>query len=157
MADIFLKIDGIRGESKEFGHVDEIEVISWAWNIHVDSRYLSGAGGGAGKASVGDIEIVHMIDCSSPNLMRYALKGTPIPKAILTMRKSGGSPLDFQKFTLENVRITGVNPLGSGGTYIENVRLSFAKVKQEYTIQNAMGGSNGVITAAFDLRENREA
>lgn len=89
--------------------------------------------------------------------MRYAMKGTPIAKAILTMRKPGGIPLDFQKITLENVRITGVNPIGATGTYTEIVKLSFAKVKQEYTMQNALGGSASVTTAAFDIRENREA
>ncbi|CAH2776050.1 MAG: hypothetical protein CPDRYMAC_0731 [uncultured Paraburkholderia sp.] len=154
MTDIFLKIDGIRGESQEIGHVDEIEVISWTWNIHTDARYLSGAG----KATMNDMEFVHHIDCASPNLMRYALKGTPIPKAILTMHKSGGVPLDFQKFTLENVlRITGVKSVGASGTYVENLKLFFSKVKQEYTSQNAMGGSAGVVTAVFDIRENREA
>jgi type VI protein secretion system component Hcp len=48
-------------------------------------------------------------------------KRTLIPTAILTTRKSGGTPLDFQKFTLEDVRISGVDPIGSGGYHAENV------------------------------------
>lgn len=32
--DIFLKIDGIDGESMDDKHKNEIEVLSWRWNIH---------------------------------------------------------------------------------------------------------------------------
>ncbi|GGD78400.1 Hcp family type VI secretion system effector [Caballeronia grimmiae] len=154
MADIFLKIDGIQGESQEVGHVGEVEITSWAWKMHSDGRYLTGSG--AGKATVEDMELTHMIDAASPNFMRYFLPGSAIPKAIITMRKAGTVPLDFHKFTLENVRITGVNPIGSDGTYIERVTLSFTKVKQEYLLQTAAGIKGGAITATFDLRENRE-
>ena len=31
--DIFLKIDGIDGESMDDKHKNEIEVLSWRWNI----------------------------------------------------------------------------------------------------------------------------
>ena len=30
-SDIFLKIDGVKGESQVKGHKDEIEVLSWSW------------------------------------------------------------------------------------------------------------------------------
>jgi type VI secretion system secreted protein Hcp len=36
----------------------------------------------------------------------------------------------------------------------EQVRLSFAKVKQEYMVQNAQGGSRGVVTGMFDIKQN---
>ncbi|MDR5783383.1 type VI secretion system tube protein Hcp [Caballeronia sp. LZ065] len=156
MADIFLKIDSIRGESQEHGHVNEIEVMSWTWRICSDSHNLSSVGNGMGKATVQDMEIVHHIDCASPNLMRNALNGAPIPKAMLTMRKPSGVPLDFQEFTLVDVRITGGNPVGASGAYIETVKLSFSKVKQEYMLQKPTGGNGGAIVAAFDLSENRE-
>jgi type VI secretion system secreted protein Hcp len=34
------------------------------------------------------------------------------------------------------------------------VRLSFSRLKQEYVVQNAQGGSGGVITATFDVKKN---
>jgi type VI protein secretion system component Hcp len=37
------------------------------------------------------------------------------------------------------------------------VALSFSKVKHEYVVQNAQGGSAGVITAAYDIKGNKEA
>ena len=31
--DIFLKLDGIKGESQDVGHKDEIDVVSYHWGI----------------------------------------------------------------------------------------------------------------------------
>ncbi|EHC96165.1 Putative cytoplasmic protein USSDB7A [Salmonella enterica subsp. enterica serovar Uganda str. R8-3404] len=42
--DIFLKIDGIDGESMDDKHKNEIEVLSWRWNIHQESTMHAGSG-----------------------------------------------------------------------------------------------------------------
>lgn len=42
MADIFIKIDGIAGESQDATHPDEIEVLSWSWNVTQKSRCIPG-------------------------------------------------------------------------------------------------------------------
>ena len=31
--DMFLKIDGIKGESKDSKHKDEIDVLAWSWGL----------------------------------------------------------------------------------------------------------------------------
>ena len=154
MADMYIKIDGISGESKDEFHRDEIEVRSWHWKMTQQSRMMSGSGGGAGKTTINDLEFVHSIDRASPNLMRYCLTGRHIPKVVLTMRKAGGIPLDFLKITMNNVVLTEVEPSGVGDACFEHVKLSFTKVTQEYTLQNALGGSGGTVTAAFDITEN---
>jgi type VI secretion system secreted protein Hcp len=101
MADMFIKINGIAGESRDESHPDEIQINSWRWKIAQKSSMLSGSGGGAGKATINDLEFVHQIDRASPNLMRYCLTGRHVPMAVLTTRKSGGTPLDFLKITME--------------------------------------------------------
>lgn len=117
---------------------------------------LAGAGGGAAKATVDDLVFVHQLDRSSPNLMTFCLTGRHIPKAVLTMRKSGGAPLDFLKLTMSDVVITSVEPSGSEGGYYEQIHLSFSKVKQEYVLQDAMGVSAGMVTGSFDIKNNMQ-
>lgn len=153
--DIFLQLDGIAGESQDALHMHKIDVTSWHWKIYQDSHMLAGIGGGAPKATVQDLVIVHQIDRSSPNLMTFCLYGKRIKNAVLTMRKSGGTPLDFYIITMDDVIITMVEPSGSAGGYYEQVSLSFAKIKQEYVLQNSAGGSAGMVTGAFDIRHNR--
>ncbi|MEJ8824232.1 Hcp family type VI secretion system effector [Variovorax humicola] len=158
--DIYLKLNGIEGESPDAAHKNEIEVLSFDWKIKQESTMHAGSGGGAGKATVEDLEFVHYVDRSSPNLMKYCLTGKHVPEAMLTVRKAGGTPLEYLKFTFTDVIITSVAPKGSNKDelrVLETVRLSFSKVKQEYTVQNAQGGSGGAITAGYDIKGNKES
>lgn len=93
--DIFLKIDGIEGESPDAAHKGEIEVIGWNWGMAQQSSMHAGSGGGAGKATVKDLTFLHWVDRASPNLLKYCLTGEHIPEARLTVRKAGGSPLEY--------------------------------------------------------------
>ncbi|PRG32575.1 Hcp family type VI secretion system effector [Burkholderia multivorans] len=158
--DIFLKIDGINGESLDDKHKDEIEILNWDWEILQESSMHSGSGGGAGKATVKDLTFEHNIDRASPNLMKYALTGKHIDQAVLVTRKAGGNPLEYLKLTMSDVIVTRVKPSGSKAgeeKSRETVSLSFSKVKQEYVVQNAQGGSGGAVTASFDIKGNKEA
>ncbi|MBU9475975.1 Hcp family type VI secretion system effector [Burkholderia multivorans] len=158
--DIFLKIDGINGESLDDKHKDEIEILNWDWEILQESSMHSGSGGGAGKATVKDLTFEHNIDRASPNLMKYALTGKHIDQAVLVMRKAGGNPLEYLKLTMSDVIVTRVKPSGSKAgeeKSRETVSLSFSTVKQEYVVQNAQGGSGGAVTASFDIKGNKEA
>ncbi|MGJ7552608.1 Hcp family type VI secretion system effector [Variovorax sp. RB3P1] len=116
--------------------------------------------GGAGKATVEDLEFDHYVDRSSPNLMKYCLTGKHVQEAKLTVRKAGGNPLEYLKFTFSDVIITAIQPFGSNADEMrvkERVRLSFSKIKQEYAVQNAQGGSGGAVTAGYDIKGNKES
>lgn len=155
--DIFLKINGIDGESEDATHKDEIEVLSWSWAVSQQSSMHAGSGGGAGRATVEDLTFEHLIDRATPNLTQYCLTGKHIDEARLVVRKAGGNPLEYIKFTMSDVIVTSVAPSGVSSSQQrphEAVRLSFARLKQEYVVQNAQGGSGGAITATFDIKKN---
>ncbi|RYX88624.1 MAG: type VI secretion system tube protein Hcp [Comamonadaceae bacterium] len=158
--DIFLKITGIEGESLDSSHKNEIEVLGFSWKALQESAMHAGAGGGSGKATVEDFEFEHFVDRASPNLMKYCLTGKHVDEARLTVRKAGGSPLEYLKLTFTEVIITSVNPYGAMSDdqrVKERVRLSFTKIKQEYAVQNAQGGSGGAVTAGYDIKGNKES
>jgi len=154
--DIFLKIEGITGESQDSLHVNEIDVMSWSWKIEQSSSMLSGSGGGAPKATVHDLVLTHQIDRSSPALMTSCLMGKHFVQAVITMRKAGGVPLPYFKITMNDVVITNVEPYITSGLHMETIHLSFAKVKQEYLMQDKTGGNAGVVTGAFDIKNNKQ-
>ncbi|HGE1656753.1 TPA: type VI secretion system tube protein Hcp, partial [Salmonella enterica subsp. enterica serovar Typhimurium] len=56
------------------------------------------------------------IDRASPNLFKYCASGKHIPQAILVMRKAGGNPLEYLKYTFTDLIVAVVSPSGSGGT-----------------------------------------
>ncbi|MFP3693713.1 type VI secretion system tube protein Hcp, partial [Burkholderia sp. SIMBA_048] len=59
--------------------------------------------------------------------------------------------------TMHDVIITKTWPSADGAYAIEAVALSFARMKQEYILQNAMGGTAGTVTALIDVKSNRVA
>lgn len=152
--DIFLKIQGIDGESLDASHANEIDVIDWTWKVAQESSMLSGSGGGAGKGTVSDLEVTHQIDRASPNLTQYCFTGKHIPEARLVMRKAGVKPHEFVRITMYDVIITHVEPFVDTNGAIECVRLSCARMKKEYTLQNASGGNGGTVTALLDIKQN---
>ncbi|GAB7539959.1 type VI secretion system tube protein Hcp [Burkholderia sp. 3C] len=154
MTDIFIKIDGITGESQDATHANEIEVISCGWKISQDSSMHSGSGGGAAKATVHDLRFIHLIDRASPNLASYCFHGKHIPTARLSMRKAGGTPLTYLKITLYDVIVTELEPAVGAGAALEHVALSFARMEEEYVVQSATGGSQGTVTAVIDVKQN---
>lgn len=153
--DIFLKVDGITGESQDEMHTGEIDVLEWSWDITQQSAMLSGSGGGAAKATVGDLRLTHQLDRASPNLASYCFTGKHIPKAVLTMRKAGGLPHEYYRITLSDVVITFVGPVASAAGCHEHVRLSFARMKNEYIVQNPIGGTGGTVTSLIDVKANK--
>ncbi|WP_404980308.1 MULTISPECIES: Hcp family type VI secretion system effector [unclassified Caballeronia] len=156
MADIFIKIDGICGESQDATHRHEIEAFSWHWTVSQIASMHSGSGRGAGKASISDLHFSHAIDRTSPNLASYCAQGRHISQVKLTMRKPGGDPLEFYKIIMYDVIITDVSPAAGAGQTIEHVALSFARVRKEYVVQSERGGRQGIVTTIIDVeREPR--
>lgn len=155
--DIFLKLNGIDGESQDAVHLNEIDITSWTWEISQNSTMMSGSGGGAGKSTVADISLLHDMDRSSPNLAKHCFTGKHISEAVLTMRKAGGTPFEYARITMSDVIISHFSPLVSSALCQESFRLSFARMKYEYMLQNALGGSGGVVTSLIDVKENRTA
>ena len=154
--DMFMKLDGIEGESKDKAHAGEIDVLAWSWGLASTGTSDLGGGGGQGKVSVQDLSFTHKHDKASPNLMLYCCDGKPVPEALLTVRKPGGEKLEFLKITMTDVIITSVSVGGSNGEneMTENVSLNFAKVKQEYTEQLPDGTGGAAVEACWNIEQN---
>ncbi|WP_306716077.1 Hcp family type VI secretion system effector [Burkholderia dolosa] len=155
--DIFLRLTGIAGESTDRVHSNEIEVLTWDWSASQQSTMHMGSGGGADRCTVDDLTFEHYIDRATPNLLQYCVTGKHIGSAVLVMRKAGGTPLEYLTITLEDVLVTKVKQVGNVTMRAprEEIRLSFARVRQEYVIQNAGGGSAGAVSAAYDIKTGR--
>lgn len=50
--DMFIKIDGIEGESLDATHKNEIQVLAWHWSVAQHSNMHSGSGGGSGNPAL---------------------------------------------------------------------------------------------------------
>src|SRR5215471_8524354 len=122
--DMFLKLDGIKGESKDSKHKDEIHIESFSWGMSQTGAMSSGGGGGAGKVNVHDISITKHVDKSSCDLMYACASGKHIPSGLITVRKAGEKPLEYLKIKLTDILISGVQHAGHGSDLLtENVTI----------------------------------
>jgi len=154
MADIFIKIGDIEGESQDKKHTKEIEVMSWSWGVTQAANMSQGGGGGVGKASFSDLSFTHYFDKASPNLWNACVTGKHIPKVILTQRKAGETPQDYLVITMEHVLITNLSPGGSdgAGAPVENVSLAPAIVNVEYMAQKEDGSLDAGVTFNYNIK-----
>ena len=155
-SDVFLKLGDIKGESTDKDHKDEIDVLAWSWGM---SNTVTDVGGGsAGKANVQDFTFTKFVDLSTTDIMLNTLTGERIPEATFVVRKGGSQPLEFLKITFTNVFITSVSTGGSGGEdrLTENVSMTFAKVKVEYTKQDPDGTAGEKKFFTWDIAANKE-
>jgi type VI secretion system secreted protein Hcp len=83
--DMFLKLDGIDGESSDHKHKGEIEILSFSWGVSQTISSTGGGGGATGKVQVSDFSIVKQMGTSSPQLMERCCSGQHFPDATITL------------------------------------------------------------------------
>ena len=148
--DMFLKIEGIDGESADKGHKDEIDVLAWSWGMSQSASSQSG-GGGAGKVNVQDLSFTKYVDKSSPKLMEKIAMGEHISEISLTVQKAGSTSQEYLIITMKEVLVTSYSVGGSGGEdrLTENVTLNFAQIEFKYTPFDESGNPQEPVTASI--------
>lgn len=154
--DMFLKIQGIPGESKDHKHKDSIQIDSFSWGMVQTGSFSAGGGGGAGKVSMSDISVMKYLDKASCDLMYHCASGKHIPSALITIRKAGDKPLEYLKIKLTDILVSSVQHSGSGGgdNLSESLSLNFAKIEVEYQEQKADGSGSPAGKFGWNVKEN---
>jgi type VI secretion system secreted protein Hcp len=157
--DIYLKIEGIAGESMDAKHAGEIDVLDWGFGVSQTGDFHAGGGGGAGRANFQDFHFVHRIDKASPRLFLACASGEHIKTAALVVRKAGKEQHEYLKFTFSDLMITGVQDGGSANAELptQNVTIAFSKVEMEYRQQKADGTLDAAVKNGWDLKKNVKA
>lgn len=154
--DMFLKIDGIKGESKKDGHADEIDIYSYSWGVSNAASFAHGTGGGSGKASFADFSVTKRLDKSSNGLSDASANGKHIKDATFTVRKAGDKPLEYLIFKFSDVLITGVQQSGGGDEIMESISFAYSKVQFDYKAQKADGAGDAAMSFKFDVQAHKK-
>jgi len=173
--DAFLKLDGIKGESADAGHKGEIDILHFRWDTSQVGSHATGGGGGTGRVRFSAIHFVKRADASSPLLLLNCANGAHIKEANVTVRKAGGTQLEYLKIKLTDVLISkfiehgkpvlvtnsGVKegPLPQRDPIpvpLEEISLSFSRIEYQYQPQGADGkAQGGPLMAGWDLKQNK--
>jgi len=141
MANMFLDLTNIAGESLDHDHEGKIEVHDWSWGMHNHAPFSITAGDKAAKhARFTHITIHKRIDRSTPTLMQYCAHGMKIPEGTLICRKNDGDKqIEYLTIKLKEVKVYEVDWPLKGGDDVETIMLAFHKVHVEYTVQTNEG------------------
>jgi len=158
--DVYLYIDGIKGESADDRHKEWIECKSVQWGVEQPKSATSSTGGGhtAERCEHQDIVIMKLADLSSPILLQTCAAGRTIPKAKLEFMRADamGERVKYYEIEIENVLIGAVSPsVDEGDILTESVALKFSKIRWRYTQQKITGGAGGNTSGGWDLAANR--
>ena len=103
--EVFLRLDGIPGESRDVRFKDTIDVLAFQWGVS--------ATGGV-RPAFQNFSFTKRVDQASPLLLQRAAAGQVIPRATVSVRDAG-KPQDFLVYCMTDVRVTELSTSGSGG------------------------------------------
>lgn len=151
--DMFLKIDGVEGESQDDKHKGEIDVMSYSWGAVNATDVGRATGAAAGKVSMQDFHFVMRVSKASPTLFVGCATGEHFKEANLTVRKAGGrDQQEFLKVTMTDLLVSSYQTGGSSGEDVpmDQVSLNFSKIAVFYKEQKP----DGSLSPGWDVVAN---
>ena len=138
--DVFLRIDGISGESQNASFKGQIQLESASFQATQTLNIGSvSSGAGAGKVSLGPLTVTKLPDSTSPQIFVALAAGTPAATATLSFVQSGATSA-YLTIDLGLVAFSGISTSVTGGVPLETVTMVYGRLK--YTVQ--VQGSTGI-------------
>ncbi len=157
--DLFLKIDGVEGESKDLKHPGELQLLSCSKDV-INSNAVGSAASSPGTSLWKDAFFTMRIDKSATKLYLACVSGERVKKALLTFRKQGKEQQEFLKITFSDVLISSFHLAGSHDadeTPVASFSFNFAQIEEEYRAQKADGSSGGAIKYSYAIPKGAKA
>ncbi|QYJ80692.1 type VI secretion system tube protein Hcp [Shewanella acanthi] len=124
---MFLEIEGVKGESQDTEHSEKIDILAWSWGTSTDGR----------RVCIQDLSLTKYTDVASPPLLMSQVSNTHFPTAVLTVSAVGarGELINTVVLELTDVYVSSISTGGSWGEdrLTENVTLNFDQLKYSYT------------------------
>jgi len=158
--DMFLKIDGIDGESSDEKHANWIEIQSFSFGASQPATGSVSSGGARSsqRVDISAFSVVKQVDKASPKLFLHCCNGKHIPAVTLELCRATGDKQKYMAYKLEDVLVTSVRPGGSSqgaDLPLEEVSFNPAKTTLTYTeTDHLTGAAKGDVEAYWDEGKN---
>jgi type VI secretion system secreted protein Hcp len=149
---MFIKFDGIDGESKDKDHKSWSDLKSFSFGA---TNVGTGAGGGgAGKTTVQTFEITKVLDSASPLLAEKVGSGAAI-KFVDVDFASGHKVSPFLKYEFKNVAISSDKVIANGnGVPTEELTFTFSSMQIQYETENSAGKVSAGKAIGITIKNN---
>lgn len=145
--DVFMKIDGVEGESTASGYAGQVDVKSFGFQLENSAS----GGSGQGSTTVGTFKLTKLVDKSSPVLAKRAAAGLSTVVAFSFVRPTPAGAKQFMA-----VKVAGfVKHWEVGGerepAMLERVELRPSRYCIAYRPVDASGGLGGEIKFSHNV------
>lgn len=146
--DMFIKFDGVDGESKDDKHDKWIDVLSMQWDNVAPRPGAAGArrmalprrGARADGGEIKSLTLTKSYDAASPKIVLKCAEGEHIPSVLIELTTTGEEAGRYLKVELEDVIVSSYSLSGGEGSVpTESVTLNFAKYKYAYIEEDQRG------------------
>ena len=157
MAEMFLKLHEVDGESIDKTHHESIEIKDWGWTTTAEVKWQWNQGGQATKVDVQGIKITKICDKASVVLLKNLVTGKHIAWGKITCRKNDGEEkFEYCIIEMKDVMVQNVTFTGQGDNPVEeSVTLAFAEFSLNYNIQKDSGQIGGGKHFDFHIQKQK--
>ena len=163
MTDVFLNVQGIKGESTDAAHKDWCEVLTAQWGVKQPAAGTSGERGrGAERADFMHLVVLKDVDRATPPLAVACASGRVISKVVAEFCRAGGTGQKlYLRLTLKdayvaNQRLFSQAGKSEGASQLEEVSFSYNQIQVEYFEMTHKGKlASSPFNFGWDLRTNK--
>src|ERR1700761_6921463 len=156
--EIFLKLDGIDGESEKSGAEKYIEIFSFSNGASNPSSVAFGGGSGAGKVDLSSISLQKQLDIASPYLFASCCSGTHAATGKMIVREATGATTTeiYYEYDMTEVFVDSISWGGAagGGKPSESLSISAKSLQVTYTPQNSDGTLGSKVVKGWNQTTN---
>ncbi|MBM7567503.1 Hcp family type VI secretion system effector [Paenibacillus sacheonensis] len=142
---VYLKLDGIPGESTAKGFEQWIPVSDVEFGFEAPVTRLSGAAS-PGKPAISNLSFSKLYDTASAPIFLSAMQGKPIKSASLVFVKPGPTPVKFLTISLSNVFVASYD----FNDTVESISIAYGIISFAYASQKPDGSLNTAAKSAWD-------
>jgi len=153
--DMFLQVDGVKGESADANHSGFSDITNLTWGAS-QAASISGGGGGSGKVAFYNLTVSAAMDSATPALLKFCSSGKHIPNVKVSICKAGGTQIEYSTIVLKDVLVTSTRFDGATGGESMEVVYAFqaAKVEHHYWVQGKDGSKGAESQMGWDVKQN---
>jgi type VI secretion system secreted protein Hcp len=155
---MFLKLDGIKGESADSKHKEWIEILSWNHSFNQPtSPVRDSSGATVERCNHSDLSVTKYLDQATDNLLSKCWSGKVLKTGKIECFRSDGDnkPIKYLMIDMDKVVISNLSISAGGGDIpMENLSLSYGKVKYTYIEMKEDGKAAGAKPVSHDLIKN---
>ena len=157
LAETFLRLGDIKGESTDLKHKDEIDILAFTQSFINPGDFSSGGGGSTGKVQCGAITMMKNIDKSSPLLLKGVATGQHFKDAVITFQSDDKSSFQYYTIALTSVIVTELTQTDAQdpNRIFEKLVLNAAQFEFKYTPQTIKGSVGTPVSFKWDCAGNK--